>query len=70
MKNITFGYLLEKLLYISKQKKSSLAKMLGYDISYISKWTSGKNLPIHKNIQEICLNISKFIVNSDRKSVV
>ena len=64
MKNITFGYLLEKLLYISKQKKSSLAKMLGYDISYISKWTSGKNLPIHKNIQEICLNISKFIVNS------
>ena len=38
--------------------------MLGYDISYISKWTSGKNLPIHKNIQEICLNISKFIVNS------
>lgn len=64
MKNITFGYLLEKLLYISKQKKSSLAKVLGYDISYISKWTSGKNLPIHKNIQEICLNISKFIVNS------
>lgn len=64
MKNITFGYLLEKLLHLSKQKKNALAKTLGYDISYISKWTSGKNLPIHKNIQEICMNTSKFIVNS------
>jgi len=64
LKNITFGYLLEKLLHLSKQKKNALAKTLGYDISYISKWTSGKNLPIHKNIQEICMNTSKFIVNS------
>ena len=64
MKNITFGYLLEKLLHLSKQKKNALAKTLGYDISYISKWTSGKNLPVHKNIQEICMNTSKFIVNS------
>ncbi len=64
MKNITFGYLLEKLLHLSKQKKNALAKTLGYDISYISKWTTGKNLPIHKNIQEICMNTSKFIVNS------
>lgn len=41
MKNITFGQLLEKLLYLSNQKKSVLAKELGYDISYISKWVRG-----------------------------
>lgn len=64
MKNITFGYLLERLLYLSRQKKTSLAKALGYDISYISKWTSGKNLPIPKNINEICTTTSKFIVSS------
>lgn len=64
MKNIEFGYLLEKLLYLSKQKKSALAKALGYDVSYLSKWTSGKNLPIAKNIYDICSITSKFIVNS------
>ena len=64
MKNITFGYLLDKLLYLSKQKKSALAKALGYDISYLSKWTSGKNLPVSKNIHDICSTTSEFIVNS------
>lgn len=64
MKNITFGYLLEKLLYLSKQKKSVLAKELGYDVSYLSKWTRGKNLPISKNIHDVCSTTSKFIVNS------
>ncbi len=64
MKNMTFGYLLEQLIHLSKQKKSILAKELGYDVSYISKWTSGKNLPIHKNINYICETIAKFIVRS------
>ena len=56
--------MLDKLLYLSRQKKTALAKTLGYDISYISKWTSGKNLPIPKNINSICEMTSKFIVNS------
>lgn len=64
MKDIKFGYLLEKLLYLSKQKKSALAKALGYDVSYLSKWTSGKNLPISKNIHDVCSITSKFIVES------
>ncbi len=64
MKNITFGCILGDLLHLSKQKKSSLAKQLGYDISYLSKWTSGKNLPIPKNINDICMTTSKFIVDS------
>lgn len=64
MKNITFGELLEKLLYLSNQKKSSLAKAVGYDVSYISKWINGKNLPTQKSISNVCKTTSEFIVNS------
>ncbi|MGL5693089.1 MAG: hypothetical protein ACRCXA_03370, partial [Peptostreptococcaceae bacterium] len=64
MKNITFGELLEKLLYLSNQKKSSLAKAVGYDVSYISKWISGKNLPTQKSVSNVCKTTSEFIVNS------
>ena len=64
MNNIAFGQLLEKLLYLSNQKKSVLAKKLGYDISYISKWIKGKNLPTQKNISNICEITSEFIVES------
>ena len=64
MNNITFGNLLEKLLYVCNQKKTSLAKKLGYDISYINKWITSKNLPSSKRINEICANISSFIIDS------
>lgn len=64
MKNITFGKLIEKLLYLSNQKKSALAKALGYDVSYISKWITGKNLPTQKSISDICKTTSEFIVDS------
>lgn len=60
----TFGGVLENLLYISKQKKSSLASYLGYDVSYINKWVNSKNLPSFKRAVEICENIAKFIIKS------
>ncbi|MGX4601053.1 hypothetical protein [Faecalimicrobium sp. JNUCC 81] len=64
MNSTTFGQLLEKLLYLSNQKKGTLAKELGYDISYISKWINTKNLPSQKNISEICKTTARFIVSS------
>lgn len=64
MNNITFGNILENLLYISNQKKSSLANSLGYDISYINKWISSRNLPSSKRLNEICKDISEFVVRS------
>ena len=64
LNNITFGNILENLLYISNQKKSSLAHALGYDISYINKWISSKNLPSAKRINEICKSIAQFIIES------
>ena len=53
LKNIEFGQLLDKLLYLSNQKEITLAKQLGYDISYISKWINGKNLPTQKSISNM-----------------
>lgn len=64
MKSIVFGQLLEKLLYLSNQKKSTLARELGYDVSYISKWINAKNLPTQKNISTICKTTAEFIVKS------
>ncbi|MGL4914298.1 MAG: helix-turn-helix domain-containing protein [Romboutsia sp.] len=64
MKVITFGQLLEKLLYLSNQKKSTLARELGYDVSYISKWINAKNLPTQKNISTICKTVAEFIVKA------
>ena len=64
MNKRTFGAVLENLLYISKQKKSSLANYLGYDVSYINKWVNSKKFPSSKRAKEICSDISEFIVNS------
>lgn len=64
LQSIVFGQLLEKLLYISNQKKITLAKELGYDISYISKWINGRYLPTQKSISSICKLTSEFIVKS------
>ena len=64
MRDIKFGNLLEQLLHLSNQKKSALAKELGYDVSYISKWIAGKNLPTQKSISDVCKITSKFIVDS------
>lgn len=69
MKDMTFGQLLEKLIYLTNQKKSTLAKIVGYDVSYISKWINEKNYPTQKSISNICEITSEFIVNSaDSKS--
>lgn len=64
MNNNTFGRLLDQLLYIANQKKGALAKELGYDTSYISKWITGKNIPTPKNVNKVCKLISSFIVNT------
>ena len=52
MVNMEFGKNIEKFDTIFQVKKNySLAKELGYDVSYISKWISGAMLPASKNIK-------------------
>ncbi|MBS5181807.1 MAG: helix-turn-helix transcriptional regulator, partial [Streptococcus salivarius] len=64
MVNMEFGKNIEKLIQFSGQKNYSLAKELGYDVSYISKWISGSMLPASKNIKNICEKTAKFVVDN------
>lgn len=52
-----FAAELQKLLRITNTKSATLAKAVQYDLSYISKWLSGKMLPSEKNIDEVIQNI-------------
>ncbi len=62
MSNIGFNKLVETLIYFSGQKNYTLAKYLGYDVSYISKWISGSMLPSAKHIRKLSENMSQYIV--------
>ncbi len=64
MVNMEFGKNIEKLIQFSGQKNYSLAKELGYDVSYISKWISGAMLPASENIKNICEKTAKFVVDN------
>ena len=44
-----FSSLLEQLMIIADVKNYTLASELQYDVSYISKWVSGRMLPAEKN---------------------
>ena len=45
-----FSILLEHLLEVAEVKNYTLAKRLQYDVSYISKWVSGRMLPAKCNL--------------------
>lgn len=64
----TFSMLLQKLLSQTGLKNASLSERLQYDVSYISKWVSGRNLPSEKNIDKISWKIAKYIVDSLTKA--
>ena len=57
-----FSRLLSYLLSLAELKNSSLAEELQYDVSYISKWISGRMLPSEKTEKKVLDSISKFIV--------
>ena len=49
----SFATKLQQLMQLSGMKNAVLAKAVQYDLSYISKWLSGKMLPSEKNIDEL-----------------
>ena len=57
-----FSTLLENLMDTAGIKNSTLAQELQYDVSYISKWISGKMLPSEKSSDKILEGISSCIV--------
>ncbi|MGN0399841.1 MAG: hypothetical protein ACI4EO_06905 [Blautia sp.] len=59
-----FSKLLEYLMSVTELKNATLAQELQYDVSYISKWISGRMLPAEKTEKKVLEGISKCIVES------
>ena len=58
-----FSQLLDHLMSVTALKNSTLAKAVQYDVSYISKWVSGKLLPTEKNAEKVFREISRCVVD-------
>ncbi|MBR3973464.1 MAG: helix-turn-helix transcriptional regulator [Oscillospiraceae bacterium] len=58
-----FSSLLEHLMEIAELKNYTLANELQYDVSYISKWVSGRMLPSAKTDRTVLQGISRCLVN-------
>ena len=63
-----FSQLLERLMTMADLKNSTLAQALQYDVSYISKWASGRVLPTEKNAEKIFRGISRCVVDALEES--
>ncbi len=59
-----FSKLLDKLLSEAEIKNHTLAQDLQYDVSYISKWLSGRALPAEKVEKKVLSEISHCIVTN------
>lgn len=59
-----FSDLLEQLMLKAGLKNNTLAQELQYDVSYISKWVSGRMLPAEKSAAKVLGVISKCIVEA------
>lgn len=59
-----FSILLHRLMIETGLKNSALAEKLQYDVSYISKWSSGGFLPSEKNADKIAAGIAACIVEA------
>ena len=59
-----FSNLLEQLMTKADLKNYTLAQELQYDVSYISKWVSGRMLPAEKSSKKVLHVISKCVVEA------
>lgn len=65
-KNI-FSISLQHLIQQAGITSTMISQAVQYDISYISKWLSGKMLPSEKNIESIIISITTCIITSAQK---
>lgn len=61
---MNFGKVLQALMNKAEIKNAVLAEALQYDVSYISKWISGKALPSEKSIDSLCRQIIHAILQN------
>lgn len=62
-KSENYGSILKKLLCFTDTKFVVLSKVVGYDISYISKWCNSIKIPTAKNIENINEKASIFFAD-------
>lgn len=62
--NNCFGQKLGQLLVAADIKNLTVAQNLKYDVSYISKWISGKAVPSKKNIESIANLVCSLVINN------
>lgn len=65
----SFGRKLEQLLITTGVKNATIAAALSYDVSYISKWITGKSIPSGKNVEKNLAVISRIIVDETTDEV-
>lgn len=63
-----FSQILEQVMNLGEIKNVALAKALQYDVSYISKWISGRMLPAEKTKRNVLQRISCEIVRLSSKA--
>ena len=63
-----FSQILEHVMNLAEIKNAALAKALQYDVSYISKWISGRMLPAEKTKRNVLQRISCEIVRLSSKT--
>ena len=60
--NNTFGKRVEQLLLVNNIKNATVAAALNYDVSYISKWITGKAVPSKKNLERVIGTIAELVL--------
>lgn len=61
-----FSISLQQLIQKAGLTNTLISQAVQYDISYISKWLSGKMLPSEKNIENILSSITACIIASSQ----
>ena len=51
---------LKKLLTFTQAKFVSLAEVVGYDVSYVNKWSNGTKLPSSRYIEQINEDLGRY----------
>ena len=66
----SYRQVFKTLTDMTNTKLSTIAYILDYDISYISKWNSGKKLPSYKNIyiinEKLATLFSKALIEENK----
>lgn len=66
----SFSVFLRELMVRANVKNAALSNALQYDVSYISKWLSGRSLPAEKGVDKISAGIAQCIVDMSDTSAV